>query len=199
MKGWHAILIAMATIVGLVIALALALPRQFRIERTTTIAAPVGAVWALLGDVRAHEAWVPWIADDPTLSITWGETTTGAGASYAWTSQGTASGAFIVTLANEPRRLEYTVALESMGEATGWFEASPEGDGTKLTWRFQGQNDGPLGGVVSMMMDRLVGRAFDQGLADLTALAEAAPRPEITASNEGQSGTDPGGALPPTP
>jgi len=200
MKGWQAILIAAVTIFGAFMAVALGLPKQFRIERSVLVAAPMESVWAHLGDVRQHQAWAPWLSD-PATTVTWGDTTTGQGAAYTWASGGSGSGAFTVSSANEPRRLDYAVSIDSIGDATGWFEATPEGDGSRVTWRFEGQNDGLLGGVVSMMMDRLVGQAFDEGLANLTALAEATPRPVVSNDDAEPvaAGTDPGGAMPPLP
>jgi hypothetical protein len=53
------------------------------------------------------------------------------------------------------------------------FTLAPRGDATEVTWTMQGATPfiGKLIGVF-VNMDRMVGREFESGLADLKAIAE---------------------------
>ena len=55
------------------------------------------------------------------------------------------------------------------------FILEPVGDGTKLTWDMQGPNQ-CMGRImqVFMNMDQMVGKDFEQGLANLKAVTEQA-------------------------
>ena len=66
------------------------------------------------------------------------------------------------------------------GVATCDFTFKPEGDKTVVTWSMYGENNF-LGKLVSVFMDcdKMVGPQFEQGLANLGAVA--ASKPEVAA------------------
>jgi hypothetical protein len=66
----------------------------------------------------------------------------------------------------------------------------PDGDGSRVTWAMDGTND-YMAKVMTlfMSMDRMLGRDFESGLANLKRVSEAAPpAPEGAAADS--SGAD---------
>jgi hypothetical protein len=60
---------------------------------------------------------------------------------------------------------------------TAEFTFKPEGDRTTVTWSMTGENNfvGKAVGLL-MNMDRMVGAQFEQGLAQMKSVVEAAPK-----------------------
>ena len=60
---------------------------------------------------------------------------------------------------------------------TAEFTFRPEGDHTVVTWSMEGQNNFMAKAIhLVMNMDRMIGGQFEKGLAEMKAVAEAAPR-----------------------
>ena len=82
------ILVGVAAAVVLVVgALALIVamrPSEFRIERSTTIAAPAPAVFTQVNDFHNWQAWSPWAKLDPDVKNSYEGAPTGKGAVFAW-------------------------------------------------------------------------------------------------------------------
>jgi Polyketide cyclase / dehydrase and lipid transport len=82
------ILVGVAAAVVLVVgALALFVamrPSEFRIERSTTIAAPAPAVFAQVNDFHNWQAWSPWAKLDPDVKNSYEGASAGKGAVFAW-------------------------------------------------------------------------------------------------------------------
>ena len=61
--------------------------------------------------------------------------------------------------------------------STAEFTFSPEGDHTVVTWSMEGRNNFMAKAIhLVMNMDRMIGGQFEKGLAQMKAVAEAAPR-----------------------
>src|SRR5947209_19365442 len=59
-------------------------PAEFRVTRSTVMAAPPAAVFAQVNDFRKWEAWSPWAKLDPTMKQTYEGAASGTGAIYNW-------------------------------------------------------------------------------------------------------------------
>ena len=76
------ILIGLAVIVVVFVAIVATRPSEFRVARTTTIAAPAPAVFAQVNDFHKWEAWNPWAQIDPAMKQTYEGAPAGRGAIY---------------------------------------------------------------------------------------------------------------------
>ena len=82
------ILVALAVVVaGLAVVIALQ-PSDFRVSRTTTIAAPAPVVFAQVNDFHNWTAWSPWAKLDPSMKQTYEGAPAGTGAIYTWVGTG---------------------------------------------------------------------------------------------------------------
>lgn len=163
-----------AVVVLLAVAIAMK-PATFRIERTTTIAAPPGAVMELIEDFHQWSRWSPWDRMDPTQKVTIAGAPRGKGATYHWIGQKNGEGRMEI-VENRPHEhvgltLDFVKPFESHNRCD--FTAVPLGLGTHLTWSMAGTNNLMAKGFDFFMnMDRTLGRDFDRGLADIKRLAE---------------------------
>jgi uncharacterized protein YndB with AHSA1/START domain len=151
-------------------------PDVFRVQRSTTIAAPPGKVFALVDDFRRWTAWSPFETMDPTMRRTYGATTAGKGATYAWDGDGKAgAGKMTMVESSPPSKIGIALDFERpmRNHADVVFAFVPQGEGTQVTWSMESRNDF-LGKVVHVFFDaeKLVGDDFARGLSALKAAAE---------------------------
>lgn len=154
-------------------------PADFAITRSTTIAAPPADVFEHVNDLHKWEAWSPWAKLDPTMTKSYAGPAAGPGASYTWKGKGTVGeGTMTVTETTTPTRLgmrlDFRRPMVCTNAVEFRFEPTADGAGTVVTWTMTGRN-GLAGKAFDFMlgMDRVVGKDFATGLANLKALAEA--------------------------
>ena len=159
-----------------ILALAAFEPDEFRVQRSTTINAPADKVFPLIDDFRRWTAWSPFETMDPTMRRTYGATTTGKGATYAWEGDGKAgAGRMEIAESNAPSRVRIVLDFERpiANRARTTFTLSPHGNATLVTWTMESPNR-YLVKVMHLFFDaeQIVGDDFARGLADLKAAAE---------------------------
>jgi uncharacterized protein YndB with AHSA1/START domain len=154
-------------------------PDTFRIERKATIKAPPERVFALINDFQRWGAWSPWEHKDPAMRRTFGAATGGSGAVYAW--EGTkevGQGRMEIAESVAPSRVAIKLDFVKPFEAHNIVEFALEagGEATNVTWSMTG-NTRYLAKIIHLFidMDRMVGKDFEAGLANLKAVAEKQP------------------------
>lgn len=170
------IAIALVVLVAALLAYAATRPDSFRLERSATIQAPPGKVFALVNDFRQWTAWSPWENIDPALKRTYSGAASGAGTAYAWEGNNdVGAGRMEITDSVPPSRILIKLDFLKPFEAhnTAEFSFVQQGDATTVTWAMYGPSPfmAKLMGIF-FSMDRMVGGQFEQGLAKLKALAE---------------------------
>ncbi len=170
--------IALILLVAIVVVLVLAARTSagFRIERATSIKAPPDKIFALINDFRNWRAWSPWERMDPNLRRSYGGAERGEGAVYEWEGNSkVGKGRMEIVEAPPPSRVAIKLDFLKPFEAhnTAEFTLVPRGDATEVTWAMHGPNlfIGKVMGVF-MSMDRMIGKDFEAGLANLKAAAE---------------------------
>jgi hypothetical protein len=78
------ILIAFALIIVVFVIVVATRPANFRIIRSTTIAAPAEAIFPQVNDLHKWDAWSPWAKLDPAMKVTHEGAPAGTGAIYSW-------------------------------------------------------------------------------------------------------------------
>ncbi len=173
-------LIVIAVAIVALLAYAATRPDSFRLERQTTIKAPPEKIFANLVDFNKWVAWSPWEKLDPQMKKTYGGAATGKGANYAWESGKVGVGRMEILEATPPIgvnsssvkiKLDFTKPFEAHNLVD--FTLEPQGDSTQVTWAMYG----PMAFInklfgVFMSMDKMVGKDFEAGLADLKAVSE---------------------------
>ena len=151
-------------------------PARFRVQRSIHIDAPREKLFALVSDFHHFDAWSPWAALDPTMRKSFSGADSGQGAVYEWQGNGkVGQGRMEILDAVAPARvvikLDFLKPFKAHNTAEYLLTAS--GEGTEFTWAMDGSNNfvAKLMGLF-FNMDRMVGGQFEQGLANLKALAE---------------------------
>ena len=151
-------------------------PDVFRVERKATIQAPPEKVFVLINDFKQWGPWSPWEKKDPAMKRTFGTTTAGKGATYAWEgNKDVGRGRMEIIDSVMPSRirlkLDFIQPFEAHNMVT--FTLAPQGNITEVSWAMEG----PVPYFAKIIhvfinMDTMVGKDFEAGLAGLKALAE---------------------------
>jgi uncharacterized protein YndB with AHSA1/START domain len=168
-------ILAVVAIVG-VLVYAATKPNTFRVERAISVNAPPERIFAFLSDFHNWPTWSPWEKMDPAMARTYSGAPTGVGAAYAWDgNKKVGAGRMEIVEASPPTRLGLKLDFSRPFEAHNRvdFTLIPEGQATRVVWAMSGPAPyiAKVMGVV-MNMDRMVGKDFERGLANLKAAAE---------------------------
>ena len=170
------ILLVVVVLIGALLAYAATRPDTFRVERATVIKAPPAKVFALIDDFHQWAGWSPWEKLDPSMKRSHSGAASGKGAVYAWEGNGdVGAGRMEILETTAPSRVLIRLDFIKPFEArnTAEYTLRPEGEATRVTWAMYG----PAPFVSKLMqvfvsMDAMIGKDFEQGLANLKALAE---------------------------
>jgi hypothetical protein len=162
--------------VAAVLVFAASKPDTFSLHRSASINAPPEKIFAILNDFRNWGLWSPWEKMDPELKRTYSGAASGKGAIYAWEGNSKAGqGRMEITDASPPFKLTLNLDFVRPFEAHNVVEfvLKPVGGATSVTWAMQGRRPyiAKVIGVV-VDMDKVVGKDFESGLANLKAAAE---------------------------
>lgn len=147
--------------------------QRYTVSRSALIDAPPEKVFALVADPRAWKDWSIWLQRDPGMTLNYGGAASGAGAKWQWKSQSQGDGMMIFTGAEPPRRLAFELTFSGFNPSNGDFSFTPEGAGTRITWTMNGDmGSNPAFHWLALLTDRLIGKDFEAGLANLKRLAE---------------------------
>jgi hypothetical protein len=156
--------------------LALTKPDTFRVQRTIVINAGADKIFPLIDDFHQWSRWSPYEDKDPAMTRTFGATTKGRGATYAWDGNGqVGAGDMTITESTPSSRVAIRLNMVKPISASNdvIFALAPQGPATQLTWAMQG----PAPFISKVMqvfinMDKMVGGDFETGLAKLKSVAE---------------------------
>jgi uncharacterized protein YndB with AHSA1/START domain len=172
------ILLGVLAVLLLAVAFIASRPSSFAIERSAIIAARPEAVFPLLNDFHQWGRWSPYEKRDPNMKRSFDGPASGVGSSYAWSGNADAGEGRMEIVEATPGKsvtidLEFTKPFRAKNQSS--FTLFPlEGGGTRVKWSMKGEN-GFLGKAMSLAldMDALVGKDFEQGLANLDKAARS--------------------------
>jgi Polyketide cyclase / dehydrase and lipid transport len=174
------IIAVIAVVLGLAIAIVLIIaatkPNTFSVQRATLVKAPAEKIFPFINDFHQWGSWSPYEHKDPAMKRTYGGAASGKGAVYAWDGdRNVGSGRMEILDASAPAKivikLDFFTPFE--GHNTAEFTMLPQGDATNLTWLMHGP--APFMAKIMhvfMNIDRMVGKDFEIGLANLKRLTE---------------------------
>jgi Polyketide cyclase / dehydrase and lipid transport len=169
------ILIGIAAIAVLLVAIAFALPRQFKVEREVAMNATPAVIYPLIATPKYWPEWGVWSKRDRTMVTTFSGAASGKGAKWAWKSKAEGDGE-MEFIAEEPlKSLTYQLKFPDFSSAImGTLIITPLGDNvSKVTWKSEGDlGNNPIARYFGLMMDKMLGADFVASLDGLKALAE---------------------------
>jgi carbon monoxide dehydrogenase subunit G len=150
-------------------------PDTFRVQRTVSVKAAPERIHALINDPRRFNTWNPYNKKDPSMQGSYRGPAAGPGAGFDFRgNKDVGKGSFQI-VDSVPRQVTMKLDMLEPFEVHNIieFRLAPQGESTAVTWAMHGPSPflAKLAGVF-MNMDRMIGRDFETGLADLKALAE---------------------------
>lgn len=172
------LLIAIPVLIAIFLVIVAMQPSDFRVVRSTTIAAPPEAVFPHVNELKKWDAWSPWAKLDPNAKSTFEGPEAGTGAVMTWAGNNdVGEGRMTITeiRPNELVQFKLEFYKPMAGTCTAEFAFKPEGNQTTVTWSMSGQNNFMAKAVgLFMDCDAMVGGQFEQGLANLKSATEGA-------------------------
>lgn len=168
--------IVIAIIIAVVLILAATKPDTFSVERAAVMNAPADKIFPLIADFHQWSNWSPWENRDPAMKRTYSGAERGKTAVYAWEgNKNVGSGRMEILEATPSSKLVIKLDFMKPFEAhnIAEFTMLPQGGATSVTWVMHG----PASFMTKVMhtvmnIDRMVGKDFETGLANLKAIAE---------------------------
>ncbi len=182
MKILKRILIIIVLLIGVAVVIGFLLPREQHVERSLLVEAAPAVVFEQVNNLKNWENWSPWIKLDPASVRNYSDPAVGTGAFYTWSSENknVGSGKMTILESMPNSRVSTQLEFEGMETATGYFKFEPDGAGTKVTWAFDANmGSNPFFRLMGLMMDKMLGKNFDECLQGIKKAAEAAPAPEV--------------------
>jgi hypothetical protein len=150
---------------------------SYQVQRTITIKADPAVVYERIVNLHQWESWSPWEGIDPAMTKSFAGPDSGVGSSYAWKgNRKVGEGKMVITDTEEPSRvtldLEFLKPFKSRSETV--FRLDPREGSTEVTWSMTGDHNF-LSRVMSVFvsMDKMVGKDFEKGLAQLKGDVES--------------------------
>lgn len=172
-----AILFTLLGLIVLFIIVGYALPSKWKVERSIVINKTPQDIYPLIASFK--KGWPQWSSfdqEDPGIQYTYFGAEDGVGASRSWTSKRMGDGTQSITVANPAKGVEFKLMMTKNNFIlTGDITFEPVGNATKVTWADAGDvGDKLFIRYMLVMMDKMIGPAFEKSLANLKAKAEAA-------------------------
>lgn len=189
-----------AAVVIVVLALAATKPNQYVVKRSATLKAAPQFVYAQIEDMHHFPSWSPWQKLDPAMQTKYSGAASGVGSVYEWEGNKDAgSGRMTITEAvpNEKVTMKLEFLKPFASTATTALTLAPEGEGTKVEWSMSGDYDFMSKVMcVFMDMDKMIGKDFTEGLANLDRVSSEAAAASAQAAVDAAAGADTTAAAP---
>jgi uncharacterized protein YndB with AHSA1/START domain len=175
------ILIALALLILAFVVVVALQPSEFKVERSTAIAAPVTDVFPQVNDFHKWEAWSPWAKLDPNAKVGFDGPPEGTGTIMTWAGNDKVGEGKMTMVESEPDdRLDIKVDFVKPfeGSINSAFGFKPEGGQTLTTWTMTGHHNFIEKAFCLVMSGtKMMADDMDKGLAQLKSVVEAASGP----------------------
>lgn len=153
-------------------------PADYSVTRSATIAAPREIVFEQVNNLRKWHDWSPWEKLDPNAKIAFEGPPAGTGAVSTWdgnNEMGAGKMTIIESRVPELVRIKLDFVRPFRDTSMTHFNFKPDGNQTQVTWSMSGQKNFIAKAVCMFMdMDTMLGGQFEEGLAGIKRVAEAA-------------------------
>ena len=153
------------------------LPSTFRIVRSISIAQSPQTIFALMSNLHRFHEWSPWEHLDPNLQKALSGTPGQVGSNYSWKGNSKAGeGSMTITSLESSKKVEidldFLKPFKSNNKTIWQIEDLGQGQ-SKVTWIMTGELTSFFHKLFGLLaMNRLVGKDFEKGLANIKALLE---------------------------
>ena len=170
------IALALAIVIAAIFAVASMRPDTFAIQRSAGIKAPPERLFALINDLKAMSTWNPYSLRETTGTgtVDYSGPASGKGAKSTFAGPKSGTGSIEIVDAAAPSKVTMRLLMTAPFKAdnTVEFTLKPDGAQTTVTWAMSGKQP-LLAKAMTLFIDcdKMVGKDFEEGLANLKALA----------------------------
>jgi hypothetical protein len=156
------------------------------VSRSAAVNAPAAKAFEQINDFRRWTAWSPWERLDPAMQRSYAGPSTGTGAVYSWVGNknvGEGRATIADSRPNESIKLnlEFFKPFKATNDVEFTFQ--PQGEQTLVTWAMNGRKNFMFKALgLVMNMDKMCGKQFAEGLANLKAVVEGESAPTLAAA-----------------
>ena len=168
----------LAIAIVIILILASTKPATFSVRRSAVVQAPAGVIFPLINNFHQWARWSPWEKRDPAMKRDYSGAESGKGAVYAWDgNKNVGSGRMEILDASSSSKitikLDFFKPFEGHNTAEFTFVREREAAATNVIWVMQGPSSF-MSKVMQVFMDldKMIGRDFETGLANLKTLTE---------------------------
>ena len=174
------IAIVLAIAIAIILIVAATKPNTFSIQRATIVKAPPERIFPLINDFHQWGTWSPYENKDPAMKRSYSGAASGQGAVYAWEgNKNVGSGRMEILDSSAPSKIVIKLDFFTPFEAhnTAEFTMLPQGDATNAATNVSWLMHGPAPFMskvmqVFMNIDKMIGKDFEVGLANLKKITE---------------------------
>lgn len=165
------VVLAMIVILAIVIAMQ---PERAHIEKSIVIDAPPATIFPEVSNYQNFNVWSPWAKMDPEAKQTFEGPPASVGSTMSWNGPKTGTGSMKIEEIEDNKRVKSAMTFGGYeGKFYSEFILTPEqDDDTRVTWTYDGPNNGLTGKAMWIVMGSMLSSQFDQGLGDLKELVE---------------------------
>lgn len=152
------------------------LENSYDVKRSKIIKAPVQVVYKNVNDYGNWPAWSPWIEQEPSAALSFGDKTSGVGATFGWNGEILGKGSIetMETKNNEyiDQKITFIKPWESESEIYWNFKLVD--DGTEVTWGMKGKLDFMSRAYMAFSggMEKEIGPDYERGLFKLDSVIQ---------------------------
>jgi effector-binding domain-containing protein len=175
MKTLKKILLAIAIIVVILIIIGFLLPKEYHIERSTSIKGDKVLIYDLTSNLNKWDLWTPWKALDTTAVYELIGADGKVGTTRKWDGKVIGNGQMTLNQLIPNELVGYDLSFQKgKYKSKGKVILESKGDSVKVTWSDDGNlGYNPLSRYMGLFMGRMLGPDFEKGLAKLKKVVEA--------------------------
>ncbi|MBK7936140.1 MAG: SRPBCC family protein [Lewinellaceae bacterium] len=137
MKALKFLLYAVLGLLALWLLLGLFARKEYHIERSTEIDAPITVVHEQISFFKNFKHWSPWNVYDPNMKTSVEGTDGQPGAIYHWTGNDKVGTGQQTLKAVTPNRVDMDVTFSDWGTSPVYFTLEEKGKKTNVTWAME--------------------------------------------------------------
>ena len=177
MKPFKRLLIVIFSIIVLLTLISFFLPSMVKVQRTIEINTTSEIVFEQISDFHNWDKWSVWNRLDTAMQKKYYGAESGEGAGYEWMSKKTGDGSMMITASAPEDSLLIDLEFAGRGKAQIIFLMKKKDKNVFVSWTMKynlGWN--PLARYMSLMMDKWIGKDFEDGLSNLKMVSESIPK-----------------------
>ena len=178
------ILLALVLAIAIIALLASRQPDSFVTSRSRKIAASADVLFPHINDLRCMNEWNPYALRETSGTATYSGPEQGPGARFDFSGPKSGTGHILIVDGVPGERVGLRLVMTKPFACDNRVDMTMKavGTATEVSWTMSGRQPF-MGKVMSVFIDcdKMVGKDFDQGLANLALIVEGKPSPALAA------------------